>query len=124
MSIVLLVSPLNWKKNEAQNQRLLEIRKKSLAEQKKVLRDQRKAMLKEKKEKSEAEALLSAVKVCDASILKRSTLTIINHAQILNLSYILTQVSSWKIHQHKIHTKLLPELERRIFRILISWLGY
>ena len=72
MSIVLIVSTLNWKKIEAQNQRLLEIRMKSLAEQKKVLRDQRKAMLKEKKEKSEAEALLSAVKVCGASILKRS----------------------------------------------------
>ncbi|KAL9950832.1 hypothetical protein ACROYT_G043396 [Oculina patagonica] len=47
---------------ERQNKRLLEIRNKSLAEQKRVLRDQRKAMLKEKKEKSEAEALLSAVK--------------------------------------------------------------
>jgi len=64
MSIVLIVSVLNCKKIETQNQRLLEIRQKSLAEQKKVLRDQRKAMLKEKKEKSESEALLSAVKVC------------------------------------------------------------
>jgi len=68
MSIVLIVSILNCKKIETQNQRLLEIRQKSLANQKKVLRDQRKAMLKEKKEKSEAEALLSAVKVCGTLI--------------------------------------------------------
>ena len=54
----------NCKKIEPQNKRLLEIRNKSLCEQKRVLRDQRKAALKEKKEKSEAEALLSAVKVC------------------------------------------------------------
>lgn len=61
---------LNCKKIEAQNKRLLEIRNKSLAEQKRVLRDQRKAMLKEKKEKSEVEALLSAVKVHCTSIYK------------------------------------------------------
>ena len=54
---------LNCEKIEAQNKKLLEIRNKSLAEQKKVLRDERKAILKEKREKSEAEALLSAVKV-------------------------------------------------------------
>lgn len=47
---------------EAQNQRLLDLRKKAVAEQKRVLRDQRKAVLKEKKERSEAEALKSAVK--------------------------------------------------------------
>lgn len=41
----------------------MELRKKSVAEQKRMLRDQRKATLKEKKEKSEAEALMSAVKV-------------------------------------------------------------
>jgi len=68
MSTVLIVSILNCKKIEAQNKRLLEIRNKSLAEQKKVLRDQRKAMLKEKKEKSETEALLTAVKVCGTLI--------------------------------------------------------
>lgn len=47
---------------EAQNQRLLDLRNKAVAEQKKVLRDQRKAVLKEKKEMSETEALKSAVK--------------------------------------------------------------
>jgi len=47
---------------EPQNQKLLELRNKTVANQKKVLRDQRKAMVKEKKEKSDAEALLSAVK--------------------------------------------------------------
>ncbi|RMX57998.1 hypothetical protein pdam_00017228 [Pocillopora damicornis] len=47
---------------EAQNQRLLDLRKKAVAEQKRVLRDQRKAVLKEKKERSVAEALKSAVK--------------------------------------------------------------
>ena len=47
--------------------KLLELRKKSVTGQKTVSRDQRKEMLKEKKEKSEAEALLSAVKVLLAS---------------------------------------------------------
>lgn len=57
----------NCKKIDARNIKLLELRKKSVTEQKKVTRDQRKEMLKEKKEKSEAEALLSAVKVLLAS---------------------------------------------------------
>ena len=53
----------DFHKIEAQNQRLLDLRKKAVAEQKRVLRDQRKAVIKEKKERSEAEALKSAVKV-------------------------------------------------------------
>lgn len=53
----------DFDKIEAQNQRLLDLRNKAVAEQKKVLRDQRKAVLKEKKEMSETEALKSAVKV-------------------------------------------------------------
>lgn len=52
----------DFDKIEAQNQRLLDLRNKAVAEQKKVLRDQRKAVLKEKKEMSETEALKSAVK--------------------------------------------------------------
>ncbi|XP_068676608.1 tetratricopeptide repeat protein 4-like [Montipora foliosa] len=47
---------------EPQNPKLLELRVKSIMEQKRMSRDQRKALLKEKKEKSQAEALLSAVK--------------------------------------------------------------
>ena len=61
--IHLSVNIFDFDKIEAQNQRLLDLRKKAVAEQKRVLRDQRKAVLKEKKERSEAEALKSAVKV-------------------------------------------------------------
>ena len=61
----------------------MEIRNKSLAEQKKVLRDQRKAMLKEKKEKSEAEALLSAVKVCGISVYKELATCIVRQSEIV-----------------------------------------
>ena len=53
----------NLRKIEPQNPKLLELRVKSITEQKRMSRDQRKALLKEKKEKSQAEALLSAVKV-------------------------------------------------------------
>lgn len=69
---------LNCEKIEAQNKKLLEIRNKSLAEQKKVLRDERKAILKEKREKSEAEALLSAVKVCGTTIYKEKSVQMVS----------------------------------------------
>ena len=81
----------------------MEIRNKSLAEQKKVLRDQRKAMLKEKKEKSEAEALLSAVKVCGISVYKE----LVRHSQIVQR----TMYSSGMIVTHVlIPSRLTPGL--------------